>query len=147
MITDFDRRDIIVPSRSFIIGQFVNWSLSNTITRITVRVGIADGSDLAKTREILFDIAEKEPRVLAEPAPQVLFLAFGASTLDHELRVHVGGLADRNPSIDAIKREIDRRFRKAGIEIAFNQIDVHFRNELGVETLVQSVNESKPKGK
>ena len=140
VITDFDRRDIIVPNRSFITGQFVNWSLSNTITRITVRVGVAYGSDLAKTREILLDIAEKEPRALAEPAPQVLFLSFGESTLDHELRVHVGGLSDRNPAIDAMNREIDRRFKEAGIEIAFNQMDVHFRNELGIEKAVQTVN-------
>ncbi|MCH8493357.1 MAG: mechanosensitive ion channel [Idiomarina sp.] len=140
VITDFDRRDIVVPNRSFITGQFVNWSLSNTITRITVKVGVAYGSDLAKTREILLDIAEQEPRALAEPAPQVLFLSFGESTLDHELRVHVGGLADRNPAIDAMNREIDRRFKEAGIEIAFNQIDVHFRNELGVEKAVQTVN-------
>ncbi|MCH8479683.1 MAG: mechanosensitive ion channel [Wenzhouxiangella sp.] len=138
VITDFDRRDIIVPNRHFITGQFVNWSLSNTVTRITVRVGVAYGSDLDKTREILLDIAEKEPRVLDDPAPQVLFLTFGESTLDHELRVHVGGLSDRNPSIDAMNREIDRRFKEAGIEIAFNQIDVHFRNHLGVEKLVES---------
>lgn len=137
VITDFDRRDIVVPNRSFITGQFVNWSLSNTITRITVKVGVAYGSDLTKTREILLDIAEQEPRALADPPPQVLFLTFGGSTLDHELRVHVGSLSDRNPAIDAINREIDRRFKEAEIEIAFNQIDVHFRNELGVERKVQ----------
>lgn len=141
VITDFDRRDIVVPNRSFITGQFVNWSLSNTITRLTVKVGVAYGSDLDKTREILLDIAKNEPRVLQDPPPQVLFLSFGESTLDHELRYHVGGLSDRNPSIDAINREIDRRFKEAGIEIAFNQLDVHFRNELGVEKLVRSSQE------
>ena len=140
VITDFDRRDIVVPNRSFITGQFVNWSLSNTITRITVRVGVAYGSDLEKTRQILLEIADQEERVLKEPAPQVLFLSFGESTLDHELRMHVGGLSDRNPTIDAVNREIDKRFRAAGIEIAFNQIDVHFRNDLGVEKLIQQEN-------
>ena len=79
VITDFDRRDIVVPNRSFITGQFVNWSLSNTITRITVKVGVAYGSDLEKTRKILLEIADQEPRVLKEPAPQVLFLSFGES--------------------------------------------------------------------
>lgn len=139
VLTDFDRRDIVIPNKQFITGQFVNWSLSNTITRITVRVGVAYGSDLEKTREILLKIAEDEPRVLNEPAPMALFLTFGASTLDHELRVHVGGLSDRNPTIDAINREIDRRFREAGVEIAFNQIDVHFKNELGIEKHVERI--------
>ncbi|TRW49889.1 mechanosensitive ion channel [Aliidiomarina halalkaliphila] len=137
VITDFDRRDIVVPNQNFITSKFVNWSLSNTVTRITVKVGIAYGSDLEKAREILLDIAEKEPRILPDPPPQVLFLSFGESTLDHEIRVHVGALKDRNPTIDAVNREIDRRFKEAGIEIAFNQIDVHFRNELGFEKLVE----------
>lgn len=137
VITDFDRRDILVPNRQFITGQFVNWSLSNTITRLTIKVGVAYGSDLEKTREILKQIAADEPRVLDEPEPTVLFLNFGNSTLDHEMRVHVGSLSDRMPTIDAINREIDSRFRAAGIEIAFNQIDVHFRNELGLERRIE----------
>ncbi|WP_194755499.1 mechanosensitive ion channel domain-containing protein [Aliidiomarina indica] len=137
VITDFDRRDIVVPNQNFITSKFVNWSLSNTVTRITIKVGVAYGSDLEKTRTILLDIAEKEPRILDDPPPQILFLSFGESTLDHEIRVHVGALKDRNPTIDAVNREIDRRFKEAGIEIAFNQIDVHFRNELGIEKLVE----------
>ena len=139
VITDFDRRDIVVPNRQFITGQFVNWSLSNTITRLTIKVGVAYGSDLDKTKQILQQIAADEPRVLDEPEPTVLFLQFGNSTLDHEMRVHVGSLSDRMPTIDAINREIDRRFKEANIEIAFNQIDVHFRNELGVEQHVDRV--------
>lgn len=142
VITDFDRRDILVPNRQFITGQFVNWSLSNTITRLTIRVGVAYGSDLEKTRELLKQIAADEPRVLDEPEPTVLFLNFGNSTLDHEMRVHVGALSDRMPTIDAINREIDSRFKQAGIEIAFNQIDVHFRNELGIERHIEQVGDT-----
>lgn len=137
VITDFDRRDIIVPNRNFITGKFINWSLSNTVTRLIIKVGVAYGSDLQKTQDILLDIAKQEEMILDDPPPQALFLTFGESTLDHELRVHVGHLIDRNPTIDAVNREIDRRFREAGIEIAFNQVDVHFRNALGVEQLVE----------
>ncbi|RUO31591.1 hypothetical protein CWE12_00915 [Aliidiomarina sedimenti] len=142
VITDFDRRDIVVPNRQFITGQFVNWSLSNTITRLTIKVGVAYGSDLDKTREILLAIGQDEERVLDDPEPTVLFMQFGASTLDHELRVHVEDLAERMPTIDALNREIDRRFKAAGIEVAFNQIDVHFRNELGIERQVGAVDSS-----
>lgn len=137
VITDFDRRDIIVPNRNFITGKFVNWSLSNTVTRLTIKVGVAYGSDLQKTQDILLDVAQQEEMILDDPPPQALFLNFGESTLEHELRVHVGHLKDRNPTIDAVNREIDRRFREAGIEIAFNQVDIHFRNALGLEQLVE----------
>lgn len=141
VITDSDRRDILVPNRQFITGQFINWTLSNTVTRITVNVGVAYGSDLDKTKQILTQIALDEPRVLKEPAPTVLFVNFGSSTLDHELRMHVASLADRTTVVDTINREIDRRFKAAGIELAFNQIDVHFRNELGIERRIDYPNE------
>src|SRR5690606_33943584 len=104
-ITDFDRKEMIVPNKAFITGELTNWSLSDTITRVTVKVGVAYGSDLELTRKLLLQIADDNPRVLKDPAPLVFLLAFGASTLDHELRVHVRELVDRNAAIDEISRE------------------------------------------
>ncbi|WP_394170454.1 mechanosensitive ion channel domain-containing protein [Saccharospirillum alexandrii] len=135
-ITDFDRKDIIVPNKTFVTDQLINWSLTDTVTRVIVRVGVAYGSDLDKTRALLLSAAKANPRVLDEPEPQVLFLNFGASTLDHELRIHVKELQDRNPAIDEINRYIDREFKLAGIEIAFQQIDIHLRNSEGLDKLV-----------
>ena len=139
-ITDFDRKEMIVPNKAFITGQLTNWSLSDTITRVTVKVGVSYGSDLELTRKLLLQIADDNARVLPDPAPLVFLLAFGASTLDHELRVHVRELADRNAAIDEISREIDRRFREHGIEIAYNQVDVHIRSVAnGKEALLQTI--------
>lgn len=135
-ITDFDRKDIIVPNKTFVTDQLINWSLTDTVTRVIVRVGVAYGSDLDQTRALLLSAARENHRVLDDPEPQVLFLNFGASTLDHELRIHVKELQDRNPVIDEINRFIDREFKRAGIEIAFQQIDIHFRNSEGLDKLV-----------
>ena len=130
-ITDFDRKDIIVPNKTFITGQLINWSLSDTVTRVTLKVGVAYGSDLDAVRRLLLQAARDNPRVLKEPEPQVLFLNFGESTLDHELRIHVRDLGDRNPATDEINRFIDREFNKAGINIAFRQVDVFLKNFAG----------------
>ncbi|WP_415257776.1 mechanosensitive channel MscK [Thauera phenylacetica] len=138
-ITDFDRKEMIVPNKAFITGQLTNWSLTDTVTRVTIKLGVAYGADLETTRRLLLAIAADNPRVLTDPEPLLFFLTFGASTLDHELRVHVRELGDRNAAIDEINREIDRRFREAGIEIAFNQMDVHIRSIAdGREALLQS---------
>ena len=137
-ITDFDRKEMIVPNKAFITGQLTNWSLTDTVTRVTIKLGVAYGADLETTRRLLLEIAAENKRVLEEPEPLVFFLNFGPSTLDHELRVHVRELGDRNAAIDEINREIDRRFREAGIEIAFNQMDVHIRSIAdGREALLQ----------
>jgi potassium efflux system protein len=146
-ITDFDRKDIIVPNKTFITGQLVNWSLSDTVTRVTIKVGVGYGSDLDLVKKLLLKAAQDNPRVLKEPEPMVLFLNFGESTLDHELRIHVRDLGDRNPATDEINRFIDREFAKAGISIAFRQIDVFLKNfdgkklHLGSETGLEQAND------
>lgn len=136
-ITDFDRKDIIVPNKTFVTGQLVNWSLTDTVTRVTIKIGVAYGSDLERTRELLMEAATTNDRVLPDPKPQVLFLDFGDSALAHELRIHVRELGDRNPAIDEINRFLDKAFREAGIEVAFQQVDIRLRNSEGLDQLVE----------
>ena len=135
-ITDFDHKEIIVPNKTFVTDQLLNWSLSDTVTRVTIRIGVEFGSDLEQVRELLFQAARENPRVLKDPEPQVFFLNFGESRLEHELRLHVRDLGDRNPVIDEINRRVDREFRERGIVIAFRQLDVHLKDHAGHELLL-----------
>ena len=132
-ITDFDRKDIIVPNKTFITGQLINWSLTDTITRVTLKLGVDYGSDLDLVRTLLLQAAHENPRVLKEPAPIVYFLNFGESTLDHELRMHVRDLGDRNPVLDEINRYINKEFKKQHINISFRQMEVYLKNMQGQE--------------
>ena len=84
-------------------------------------------------------VTDDNARVLKDPEPLVLFLSFGASTLDHELRIHVRELGDRNLATDEINRRIDELFKEHGIEIAFNQIDVHVRSIDGKEARLETI--------
>ncbi|TWH76063.1 potassium efflux system protein [Azomonas agilis] len=132
-ITDFDRKEIIVPNKTFITSQLINWTLSDTVTRVTIKVGVAFGSNLDLVRKIMMQVALDNPRVLREPGPEVYFLNFGESTLDHELRIHVRELGDRTPATDEINRKIDQEFSKHGISIAFRRVDITLRNRDGDE--------------
>ncbi|WP_068830790.1 mechanosensitive channel MscK [Pseudomonas sp. BMS12] len=132
-ITDFDHKEIIVPNKTFITDQLVNWSLTDTITRVTLQIGVGYGSDLELVRKLLLQAARENARVLRDPEPAVFFLAFGDSTLNHELRIHVRDLGDRNPATDEINRFIDRAFRENGIDISFRQLDVHVKSLQGEE--------------
>lgn len=132
-ITDFDRKDIIVPNKTFITGQLINWSLTDTITRVTLKLGVDYGSDLDLVRTLLLKAANDNPRVLKEPAPIVYFLNFGESTLDHELRMHVRDLGDRNPVLDEINRYINKEFKKQHINISFRQMEIYLKNMQGQE--------------
>jgi potassium efflux system protein len=132
-ITDFDRKEVIIPNKAFVTERLINWSLSDTVTRVVIRLGVAYGSDLDKVKEVLLQAAHEHPKVMPEPAPAVFFTTFGASTLDHELRLYVRELRDRSYTVDELNRTIDRLCRENDINIAFNQLEVHLRNEKGDE--------------
>lgn len=132
-ITDFDRKEVIIPNKAFVTERLINWSLSDTVTRVVIRLGVAYGSDLDKVKEVLLQAAHEHPKVMQEPAPSVFFTTFGASTLDHELRLYVRELRDRSYTVDELNRAIDRLCRENNINIAFNQLEVHLRNEKGDE--------------
>jgi potassium efflux system protein len=124
-LIDADRKEVIVPNKIFITQQFINWTLSDEVTRIRIPVGIAYGSDCDKARELLLEVAHSNPLVLREPEPLAVFADFGASTLNFELRVYAGQLSDRLDLAHDLNMEINRRFAAEGIEIAFPQLDVH----------------------
>lgn len=130
-ITDFDRKDIIVPNKTFITGQLINWSLTDTVTRVTLKLGIDYGSDLDLVRDLLLKGAHENPRVLKDPEPLVYFLNFGESSLDHELRMHVRDLGDRNPTLDEINRYINREFKAHNIKISVRQVEVFLMDTQG----------------
>ncbi|ABG14583.1 putative potassium efflux system [Yersinia pestis Antiqua] len=132
-ITDFDRKEVIVPNKAFVTERLINWSLSDTITRIIIKVGVAYGSDLEKVKEVLLQAAHANSRVMTDPEPQVFFLNFGSSTLDHELRLYVRELRDRSYTVDELNRAIDKLCRENDINIAFNQLDVYLHKPDGTE--------------
>ncbi|WP_311750371.1 mechanosensitive channel MscK [Proteus columbae] len=132
-VTDFDRKEVIIPNKAFVTERLINWTLSDTVTRIIIQVGVAYGSDLDKVKEILMKAAKDNARVMTEPEPIVLFTEFGASTLNHDLRFYVRTLGDRNIAIDEVNRAIDKLCNENNINIAFNQLDVYLHNKQGDE--------------
>ncbi|HEK2897650.1 TPA: mechanosensitive channel MscK [Proteus mirabilis] len=132
-VTDFDRKEVIIPNKAFVTERLINWTLSDTVTRIIIQVGVAYGSDLDKVKEILMKAAKDNVRVMTEPEPVVLFTEFGASTLNHDLRFYVRTLGDRSIAIDEVNRAIDKLCNENNINIAFNQLDVYLHNKQGDE--------------
>lgn len=137
-ITDFDRKEIIVPNKTFVTDQLINWSLNDTVTRVIVKIGLAYESDLALARKLMMQAAIENPRVLRDPEPLLFFLTISASTFDYELRFHVRELGDRNAATDEILTRIALSFREHNVEMAFNQVDVLIKNLQGHELNLSS---------
>ncbi len=124
-ITDWDRKELIVPNKEFVTGRLVNWSLSDKVLRVILRVGIAYGSDTDLAEKLLYEKAGEHPLVLGDPKPVVLFSQFGDNSLNFELRVYITGIEHYLKVWHDLNMAIDRAFRQAGITIAFPQQDVH----------------------
>ena len=127
-ITDWDCKELLVPNKEFVTGRLVNWTLSDKILRVTLKVGIAYGSDTSLAEKQLRKVAAEHPRVLKDPEPVVLFHEFGESSLNFELRVYIEGISHYIQTRHDLNRAIDEAFRQAGIEIAFPQRDIHVRS-------------------
>ncbi|HRF02234.1 MAG TPA: mechanosensitive ion channel [Pirellulaceae bacterium] len=127
-VTNFDQQELIVPNKEFVTGKLLNWTLSSSVNRVVITIGVAYGSDVEQVTQLLGDAARANPNVMKDPAPSVTFEKFGASSLEFTLRFHLPSLDLRLSTLHDVNTTIDRRCREAGIEIAFPQQDLHLRS-------------------
>ncbi len=127
-ITDWDRKEIVVPNKSFITEQVINWTLSDPITRIVIDVGISYGSDVTLAHGVMQRTLDEMPLILDDPPPKVYFMGFGDSSLDFKLYIYSRQLADRLPLMHAVHEQILAALRENDIEIPFPQRDLHVRS-------------------
>lgn len=127
-IRRWDQRELIVPNKEFITGRLINWTLTDNVLRMDFPVGIAYGSDIRKAEKLLYEVAAAHPQVIDDPKPVVLFKGFGDNSLDFELRACISGMDNYVPVWHDVNCAIDDAFRKAEVEIAFPQRDLHLRS-------------------
>ena len=128
VVETFDRSELIVPNSDLVSATVTNWTLTDRQVRLIVPIGVAYGTDIDLVTRLLNQIAQDNPVIMKFPAPSVLFLNFGASSLDFELRCWVADIDNRLSIKNDINREIDRLFREHNIEIPFSQHDLHIRS-------------------
>ena len=127
-LIDMDQKDLIVPNKTFITSQLVNWTLSDPVTRVVIPVGIAYGSDVALAHKIMIDTVRSMPQVLAEPEPSALLIGFGENSLMFSIGIFVSELSNRMLAIHELHIRLEKAFRENNIEIPFPQRDIHIRS-------------------
>jgi small-conductance mechanosensitive channel len=124
-----DNITMIVPNTKFIDSPVTNWTYGDPRVRFRIPVGVAYGSDIAKVREALLAAGRENPNTLTEPAPSIFLEKFGDNSIDFELVVWSSEMSARPSRYRSdLNFAIERKFREAGIEIAFPQRDLHIRS-------------------
>lgn len=124
-LIDDENMEVVLPNQAFVTDRFINWTLNNTVTRVQLIMKINSGSDLALVRQLLLQSASEAEKVMSDPAPSVNLTAFGEGWIEHELNVFVPEINDRSNTRNFLYARIDQLFSEHGIQIAFNQLDVH----------------------
>ncbi|NIA06826.1 MAG: mechanosensitive ion channel [Actinobacteria bacterium] len=124
-ILTYDNTLLVVPNSDISAARVVNHGYPNANVKLRLKIGVAYGTDMERVKDILVDIARRNPRVMDDPAPAAYFMAFGDSSLDAMLIAWVADYRDRFSITDEINLVIQKRFSEAGIEIPFPQRDVH----------------------
>ena len=138
VVETLDQAEVIVPNSHMISQKVTNLTLSTRRVRLVVPVGVAYGSNLELVLRILHEAGEQHPEVLDQPKPSPIFVQFGESSLDFELRVWIGNV-DLRPRVKSeLLLYIDKSFRETGVEIPFPQRDLHMRT-ISAELIPESV--------
>jgi len=131
-VQTFDRSDVIVPNSELISTQVTNWTLRDKYGRVKIPVGVAYGSDTELVKKLLEDVTKNMPDIVQNRSTlpvKVLFLGFGESSLDFELRCYIFDIGKFLDVKSNLHFAIDKAFRQNSIEIAFPQRDIHIKDE------------------
>lgn len=117
-ISDWDRKEIIVPNKAFITEQFINWSLSDSVTRVVLTIPAPSEANSEEVTQILLTAAQRCSLVIDNPAPEVFWLTCSRIQI-FELRIYAAEMGHRMPLRHEIHQLILAGFREHGIDMPF----------------------------
>ncbi len=126
-LTTGDNKVITIPNGTVMGDEIINYSVKDT-RRVDLVFSVAYGTDVDRVKAILLDEASKHELVLTDPAPFARLTKQNDSSLDFTLRVWTKAGDYWTVNFDLLER-LNNRIEKEGIEVPFNQLDVHVINQ------------------
>ena len=119
----FDNRYIRIPNETLIKTEVINVTRF-PIRRVDVNIGVAYKEDVTQVRQVLMDIAKKNPLCLDDPEPLIIFSGFGNSSIDFLFLVWAVK-DDWLKLKNTIMEDVKKRFDQEGIEIPFPHLSLY----------------------
>lgn len=118
-----DNKTVIIPNSPMATNSLINYSAQET-RRVDFVFGIGYNDDIDLARKVLTEVMEKDPRVLKDPALQIVVSDLADSSVNFAVRVWVKSTDYWNLYFEKTE-EVKKAFDKAGISIPFPQQDMH----------------------
>jgi small-conductance mechanosensitive channel len=116
--------EVIVPNSQLVAERVTNWTPMDYRRRLDIPVNVAYGSAPDKVLQVLTEVAQSHPDVMAAPVPVALFLGFGDSALQFQLRAWTNRL-DRHPQVRSeLGVAVYTALREAGFSIPLPQQEI-----------------------
>ena len=126
VVSTWDGAEVIVPNANLISQDVTNWTLSHDRRRMVIPVGVAYGTDPEKAAQLIVDVANNHEDVDAKPEPTCLFVGFGDSSIDFQLRAWTAA-SEHLRVASEMRFSMVRDLAEAGIKIPFPQRELHLR--------------------
>ncbi|MDD2665974.1 MAG: mechanosensitive ion channel family protein [Methanocellales archaeon] len=110
---------VTIPNSELSKMKLTNLVEPDRRLKVRIPIGVAYGSDMAKVRRVLLEIAKEAPDVLDDPEPKVIFNEFDDFSLNLILIVWIEDVTKKVDVIDHINSRIKERFEEENIEIPF----------------------------
>ncbi len=123
-ISDWDRKEIIMPNKAFITEQFINWSLSDAVTRVVLTVPAEAQANSQEVSEVLLNAAHNCSLVLDTPPPEAYLVDIQQGIQIFELRIYASEMSHRMPLRHEIHQLILAGYRSHGLTLPFPPFQV-----------------------
>jgi len=116
--------EVIVPNSQLVADRVTNWTPADYRRRLDIPVNVAYGTAPDKVLQVLIEVAKGHPDIIALPAPVALFLGFGDSALQFQIRAWTSRL-DRHLLVRSeLGVAVYAALQEAGFSIPFPQQEV-----------------------
>lgn len=126
VVTTWEGADVIIPNGDLLNQHLINWTMGNTKRRFEISVGVAYGTDLDKTKQLLLELMINDDRILKYPEPFVWVMTFNNSSIDFVMKFWVAHFSIGYDMRSDLILAINKLFKEHNIVIPFPQQDIHF---------------------
>lgn len=122
-----DNRRVTIPNNHITSNNIINYTASD-LRRVDLVYSIGYSEDITKAKGVLYRVSRDNPYTVNEPGPCVVVKEHAGSSINLMCQVWCRS-KDYLPTFYSMQEAVKFAFDANGIEIPFEQLDVHIKND------------------